>query len=52
MAMKPAGQSPLDEAGQLHRQGVTKEAETQREEEGNHLIMTMTKISNLDWAEE
>jgi hypothetical protein len=52
MAMKPAGRSPLDEAGQLHRRGVIKEAEAQREEEGNHQIMTMTKISNLDWAQE
>jgi NADPH-dependent glutamate synthase beta subunit-like oxidoreductase len=53
MAMKSAGRSPLDEVGQLHRQGVIKEAEVQREEEeGNLPIMTTTKISNLDLAHE
>ena len=52
MAMRLAGRSPLDEAGQLHRQGVTKEAETQRGGEGNRPIMTTTKISNLDLVQE
>jgi hypothetical protein len=46
MAMKLAGQFPLDEAGRLHHRGETKEAEAQRGEGGINPIMITTKTSS------